>query len=644
MKRLCIYVTYDAENIIDDYIGYMLCELRKVVECLVVVCNYEVAASGIENIQPYADKIYYRKNIGFDAGAYKDVMCNLMGWNNIVGYDELLLINDSFFGPFMPFEVIFDQMENRENDFWGLTIQAETNGFFGEIIPEHIQSFFIAVQKKLLISSDFRNYWERIPYFDNFSDVVNLHEIRFTEYFSIRGYSYSALADTGCNDALNKQNNFNQYMMISYELIRKRNFPFLKKQQISFNTLYGQTQENLRMAIEYINSNTDYNVNLIWDNIIRTMNISDLYHSLHLQYILSDAEIICKEHSDVVIAVSANYANACEYVIEYLKPMFSLLNIRVYAKNEEILNFYQKFGIVCTKKSLDTYMGIKELSEYKYVCIIHDEDMSSKEIPSYVHKSLFFNIWGNLLKNAHFVERLIYKFDSECRLGFLAPPQANFGKYFEKFGREWDGRYNDCYKVICEKKVLCKVSKEKPPFIITENGWIRGEILSDLERFENIDFDLMKYFWIFLAQEKGFFSGVVESTEYASINEVNMQYYLKEISNEIRRHCGEYSSFLEMKKKIFKQNASKFCSKYTKIYLYGIGSMAKTYKNIIPHVEGFIVSDGQPNCKMLDNIPVYYLSEVQVNDEVGVIVCVDRKIQSTIETILNDKGINYICI
>lgn len=72
--------------------------------------------------------------------------------------------------------------------------------------------------------------------------------------------------------------------------------------------------------------------------------------------------------------------------------------------------------------------------------------------------------------------------------------------------------------------------------------------------------------------------------------------------------------------------------------------MAKTYKNIIPHIEGFIVTDGQPNRRMLDNIPVYYLSEVQFNDEVGVIVCVDRKIQSTIETILYDKGINYICI
>lgn len=72
MKRICIYVTYDPENIADNYIGGLLHELRKAVACLVVVCNYEYILAGIENIQPYADKIYYRSNMGFDAGAYKD--------------------------------------------------------------------------------------------------------------------------------------------------------------------------------------------------------------------------------------------------------------------------------------------------------------------------------------------------------------------------------------------------------------------------------------------------------------------------------------------------------------------------------------------------------------------------------------------
>lgn len=107
MRRLCIYITYDFENIVDDYINYMLHELRKVVDCLVVICNYECIVRGINHIQPYADKIYYRSNMGFDAGAYKDALCSYIGWDEIGSYDELLMINDSFYGPLYPFESVF---------------------------------------------------------------------------------------------------------------------------------------------------------------------------------------------------------------------------------------------------------------------------------------------------------------------------------------------------------------------------------------------------------------------------------------------------------------------------------------------------------------------------------------------------------
>ena len=69
MKRLCIFVTYDHENIVDNYIGYMLRQLRKVADSLIVVCNYGFISRGIDNIRLYADKIFYRDNVGFDAGA-----------------------------------------------------------------------------------------------------------------------------------------------------------------------------------------------------------------------------------------------------------------------------------------------------------------------------------------------------------------------------------------------------------------------------------------------------------------------------------------------------------------------------------------------------------------------------------------------
>ena len=39
MKRLCIYLTYDKQKVIDQYIGYILKELKTCTDYLAVVCN-----------------------------------------------------------------------------------------------------------------------------------------------------------------------------------------------------------------------------------------------------------------------------------------------------------------------------------------------------------------------------------------------------------------------------------------------------------------------------------------------------------------------------------------------------------------------------------------------------------------------------
>ena len=71
MKRLCIYVTYDKQNIVDRYVGYMLRELKTCAEHLAVVCNMPRVVRGADVLEEYADEIFYRENIGFDAGDSK---------------------------------------------------------------------------------------------------------------------------------------------------------------------------------------------------------------------------------------------------------------------------------------------------------------------------------------------------------------------------------------------------------------------------------------------------------------------------------------------------------------------------------------------------------------------------------------------
>ena len=59
MKRICIYLTYDKQQIADQYIGYMLKELKTCTDYLAVICNTPTIAEGKEILETYADTVFY---------------------------------------------------------------------------------------------------------------------------------------------------------------------------------------------------------------------------------------------------------------------------------------------------------------------------------------------------------------------------------------------------------------------------------------------------------------------------------------------------------------------------------------------------------------------------------------------------------
>lgn len=81
----------------DKYIGYMLKELKTCVDYLAVICNEDKVVRGKDILEQYADIIFYRENIGLDAGGFKDALTKFIGWDKILEYDELVLANDSMF-------------------------------------------------------------------------------------------------------------------------------------------------------------------------------------------------------------------------------------------------------------------------------------------------------------------------------------------------------------------------------------------------------------------------------------------------------------------------------------------------------------------------------------------------------------------
>lgn len=639
MKRICFYLTYDRQKIIDEYIGYMLGELKTCVEYLVVICNNEEIICGRDILEKYADDIFCRKNIGFDAGGFKDALCNFVGWDKVLLFDELVLVNDSMFGPFRPMKNIFEEMDDRVLDFWGL---AKHSGYEGihDYFPEHIQSFFFVIRERMLHSDLFKAYWEDMPYYESFNKVIREYEMKFTPYFAGHGYSYGVLADMHPNDSENLANNHLQFETISYELIKKRNFPFLKKQQITHNTLDKQTQENLGKALAYIDQETDYNVDLIWDNIIRTLNVADLQRSLHLQYIISAKTPKYKNNVEIILFVS--YENSVEYILEYLQILHRFYSIKIFSYDRMLLQAYQEQGYLCEEIVKDGILDIfRKLVVYDYVCVLHDVDMGGDKRYSCTGKSLFYNIWENLARNDEHVSAILELFEKESKLGLLASPQPNFAEYFGDIGKGWEGKYEEVCRIATTLKLNCQISREIGPFRVTCDFWARGSIFARLEEMEKDDFEYLPYLWSFLAQDAGFCSGIVESKEYASMNEVNLQYYITQIAERVRNQYGDFEDFMGMEKKISEAALKEFCEKYSYIYIYGTGYISRRYKDLVGNIEAFVVSDGQKKLDEVEGLKVKYLSEIPISNDCGIVICLRKKDREDVIKLLKNRGIKH---
>lgn len=642
IKRIGIYLTYDRQRIIDGYIGYMLKELKTCVDYLVVICNEISIASGIEFLQQYADEIYYRDNIGLDAGGFKDALTRFLGWDKVLCYDELVLVNDSLFGPFCPMKTIFDEMGKRTVDFWGLAGHGEYRERDMDYFPEHIQSFFIVIRQGMLHSDQFRTYWDEMPYYASYNQVVREHEMQFTRRFFSLGYTYDFYANIKANNSLNPANNYCQFAAISYELIKKYNFPFLKKQQIAGDKLAGQTQEELHQALRYIDQETDYDINLIWKNIIRTLDISDLQRNLHFQYTVPDKSTGAGHKDRVAVVVCISHEKSAEAVLEYLERITA--DIKIIAEHKGLLSDYDNRGLDCRivpKENMAEFL--QGFCEYDLVCMLNDVDMTSRLRPNYIGKSYFFNIWENLLKSDDHVAGVQELFEAQPYLGLLTNPQPNFARYFRELGKGWDGHFDEVREMVKKKGLGSPVSEDKPPFRTPGNLWVRGAVLKRLKSWTAEELELLPYLWIYIAQDAGYYSGIVESLDYSAMNETNLQCYLNEITELVRDQYGDFGDLIEMKKKLSRSYLSDFCERYSRILVYGTGILARKYRAVLPRPQAYIVSDGQVKLEELDGVPVRYLSEIEVDDDCGIVLCLNRKNQAQVAGQLKKMGIrNYI--
>lgn len=447
-KRIAFYLFYDDAGIVDDYIPYKLAALKEFVDTIVVVSNSPLTITGREKFEKVSDKIFCRENIGFDVWGYKEGM-ELYGYKELAeSYDELILLNYTFFGPIYPFKELFDAASDNDCDFWGISEHDKIvpNPFTGHgILPKHIQSHFIAVKKKLLSSPEFENYWQTMPMIKSYTDSILQHESRFTKYFEDKGYkSYSYLP------AEDYPSPYSTFIDINKAL--KNRCPILKRRLFFHDPLWLDVNAvDLRSAYDTIKLHTSYDTELIDQNILRTVKPRNLYTNMELLKILPETSNI-NNVLDKKIAVVAHlyYAEMISEIIPYISNITSGYDLYISTasqKNKQLLEdaikdlpFVNKKEVRVVEKNRGrdmsslfiTFKDVCTPGKYDFICRLHSKKSPQNGINSSDHFKE--HLYQNLLASPSYISSLITEMDNN-NIGLVMPPVVHIS--YPTHGHAW---------------------------------------------------------------------------------------------------------------------------------------------------------------------------------------------------------------
>lgn len=286
-NRLGIFVIYNKNGCIERYVIYLLEALKKCCSKVIAVCNGAVLENEKKKLGHCTDLVFIRDNIGYDCGAIKDVLVHLYGWGQVLLYDELVVMNDTCYGPVYPFGQVFEKMGPVDCDFWGLTEQwpmpADVETWGMETLPYHIQSYFVVFRKKLLHGPCFQSFWEGVGLKAGYYETVKNYELRMTNFFLANGFQCAAYV---------QKENKPDYCYVRYEpyqLLKDYGMPLIKRKAAIFymeeNVPFFSALERKRF-LDFLGNGGLYDTDLI---------LEDFRH----KYGTSQAEAIQKEKPDI---------------------------------------------------------------------------------------------------------------------------------------------------------------------------------------------------------------------------------------------------------------------------------------------------------------------------------------------------------
>lgn len=581
-SRLGIFVFFDPQGIVDNYVIHLLKELRPHFSRVVAISNIALDDCAKKRLLLWTDGLFIRQNRGLDAAAFKEGLISFCGWDEVEKYDEVILFNDTFFGPIHSFDDMFQEMDQQDIDFWGMSIGYHQPDNWHRVkygyLPDHIQTFFVAFRKNMVCSEAFHTYWNNYDdTLNDFISVVSQHEVIMTKHFQDLGFCWAIYANTAQYRSEHPAENFNLYHYHAHTMMQDMKFPVFKKKTLNLNIpdqLNIQDLECSADAMNYIQTETGYDTKMIWDNVLRLYNISDLYYSLHLNYVLPSIPVDLPITMKAALVYRISNPLFTEPILKRASQIASVLDVYILPEDQSVRQHIAK----CPKRheritilepsNQITEMGgfvlcCRELAmQYDYLGYVHDvsnpEHYRTAAIESTVYGSL-----QNISNDPMYIAQILNCFESNPRLGLLGAPFPIHHHNFSNYADGWAGCFTGSKKLAKQLGLNCNLDKEKHPFFITGNFWCRTDAIRDIWNYDwnrnqfqmntitNSCYlnDVLKRILPFAAQSRLYYSGIVMHVNYASMRISGQQYMLTHMINVTQNQLGckspRYKGYME---------------------------------------------------------------------------------------------------
>lgn len=295
LRRICLFAGYDVDGIVDDYVIEFVTDLARFCD-VYYLADRGMRAGELDKLSGITKGAWALDHKAFDIGSWAILARELVGWEHIDSYDELLLVNDSTY-LVRPLDDLFATMDQRACDWWGLQATKGTSRTFAtqglsetvsmetikkSLLTEfekdalydfHIGQYFVAYRKPVFSDESFRSILNTVEPDKSKLRRIRKYEIGMTRFLIAKGHEFSTFVD----EVYPWQP---VYTDTIFDLVAK-GFPLFKRFMLSENHYsvpgLGQWTEKLRKA------GIHKDLTIYEDNALRACGHDKLFVSFNLE-------------------------------------------------------------------------------------------------------------------------------------------------------------------------------------------------------------------------------------------------------------------------------------------------------------------------------------------------------------------------